>query len=954
MADRKLVLGILAHVDAGKTTLAENILYLGGVVRSPGRVDHRDTFLDTDRQERERGITIFSKQARFVRGGVEVILLDTPGHVDFSAETERTLQVLDCAVLVISGADGVQGHVPTLWRLLERYRVPVFLFINKMDQPGTDAAALMAELKRRLNNNCVYFGGLPESLYGSDREFYEELAVSDEALLERYLDTGGPIGGDVVTELVAARKVFPCYFGSALKGDGVEALLDGLLRYTAAPRYPDAFGARVYKIARDEQGNRLSYIKITGGTLKVKQTVLTGRGAHGAADGDGPDAGKRGGEAASSADSAFAEKIDQIRLYSGSRYTTAQEVSAGDVCALVGPCHTFCGEGLGVETGNIIPLTESVMTYRVMLPEGCDVHKTYQMLCQLEEEEPLLHVVWRERQEEIQIRLMGEIQTEVLRKMIAERYGLEVDFDRGSIAYRETIASAAEGVGHYEPLRHYAEVHLLLEPGEPGSGLVFGTACSEDVLDRNWQRLVLTHLEEKEHLGILTGSPVTDMRITLVSGRAHPKHTEGGDFRQAVYRAVRQGLCRAGCVLLEPVCSFRLELPAGLVGRAMSDLQGRSARFSQPETDGETAVLSGTVPASEAAAYRTEVLAYSGGRGTLDTTFAGYEPCHNAEEVIAAIGYDAQRDTENPCGSVFCAHGAGFVVEWDRVEEYMHLESAVREAKPQQAAVRRSASVTDAIGQDEIDEIMNRTYGVRERKKQGWARTIRPVGTDSAAQHTGTDSAARHTGTNSAAQQGEADTAARPAVSQADRKAAQRENREEYLLVDGYNIIFAWDSLKKLAADSLDAARSRLTDILCNYQASRGMRLILVFDAYKVKGNPGSTTRCHNIDVVYTAEAETADQYIEKVTHRLSRDCQVRVATSDGLEQMIILGAGAVRMSARELEEDVALCEKRLREEYTEKTVIEPGGRNYLLPDIPGELRNGAERTAPGESDEQP
>ena len=951
MGNKKLVVGILAHVDAGKTTLAESILYTSGGIRKLGRVDHKDAFLDTDRQERDRGITIFSKQALVSWRDMDITLLDTPGHVDFSAEAERTLQVLDYAVLVISGADGVQGHVLTLWRLLKRYHVPVFLFINKMDQPDTDAAALLAELKDKLDERCVAFGE-------RDQAFYEEIAVCDEELLERYLDIDFSEDGarpgnmqpaetlidrEVVAALTAQRKVFPCFFGSALKVEGVEELLDGLYDYTQTPSYPDTFGARVYKIARDTQGTRLTYVKITGGALKVKQTIQTHGESRAYRNGGG--------------DALAEEKIDQIRIYSGSKYTVEQEAAAGTICALTGPVTTFCGEGLGAERENTVPLLKPVMTYRIVLPDACDVHQMYQKLCQLEEEEPQLHIVWKEQVGEIQAQLMGEVQIEILKNIISERFGVDVDFGEGSIAYRETIVLPVEGVGHYEPLRHYAEVHLLMEPGEPGSGLVFDAKCSEDMLDRNWQRLVLTHLEEKEHIGVLTGFPITDMKLTLVAGRAHLKHTEGGDFRQATYRAVRQGLCKAQSVLLEPVYTFRLELPTSLIGRGMTDMQAKSAKFGAPETTGDYAVLIGTVPASEMAGYQAEVLAYSGGKGRLHTELRGYEPCHNADAVIEAIGYDAMRDTQNPCGSVFCAHGAGFVVEWDQVEEYMHLGSVLKEGgfpltleqdsfglpdgagdgfSGQGRMIQRSARGTghspDSIGQDEIDEIMNRTYGTKERKKQGWAKTIRAAGhSESRREIPGAESgeaAAHHKGK---------------------RDSHGSEPQEEYLLVDGYNIIFAWDFLRELADVNLDGARGRLMDILSNYQGYRKMHLILVFDAYKVKGNPGSTVRYHNIDVVYTKEAETADRYIERVTHEIGRKHKVRVATSDGLEQLIIMGAGAVRVSAAEFQEEVMAAGEELRQMFLDNHIRSAGDKNYLLADASEEVTAYVEKVKHGE-----
>ncbi len=933
--------GLLAHVDAGKTTLAESILYTSGQIRKLGRVDHRDAFLDTDEQERDRGITIFSKQAQLGWKDMDITLLDTPGHVDFSAEMERTLQVLDYAILVISASDGVQGHVLTLWKLLERYHVPVFLFLNKMDQPGADADRLLIQLKDKLDGRCVRFGE-------KDAAFYEEIAVCDEEVLEQYLETEMPIEDQVIAGLIRDRKLFPCYTGSALRVEGIDRLLNGLYIYAQMPEYGRDFGARVYKISRDTQGNRLTYVKVTGGELRVKQILsVTGRNS-------GPDAVRE-------------EKVDQVRIYSGSKYTVVQEAAAGTVCALTGLVSTFCGQGLGTEQGDVVPVTEPVMTYRVGLPEGCDVHQMYDKLCQLEEEEPQLHLVWKEQVGEIHAQLMGEVQIEVLRNLIAERFGTDVFFEEGSIVYKETIIDRVEGVGHFEPLRHYAEVHLILEPGDPGSGLQTDTACSEDELDRNWQRLVLTHLEEREHPGVLTGAPITDMRIILAAGRAHKKHTEGGDFRQATYRAVRQGLCKAQSVLLEPVYAFRLELPLELIGRGMTDMQGRAGKFEAPETEGEYAVLKGTVPVSKMAGYQAQVRAYSGGKGRLYLELKGYAPCHNTEEVIAAIGYEAEHDVENPCGSVFCAHGAGFVVPWDQVEEYMHLESTLHagrhdsqgetgygtEQNPegfwgsvdaeeglsasQPQAVRYgnlrrergsgSGTRADVIGQDEIDEIMNRTYGTRERKKQGWARTIRPSGHE--VRKTAGVDAGPGSRTDSASQ-------------------------EEYLLVDGYNIIFAWDSLKELARTNLDSARGKLMDILSNFQGYRKMHLILVFDAYKVKGNPGSAVRYHNIDVVYTKEAETADQYIEKVTHEIGRRHHVRVATSDGLEQLIIMGAGAVRVSARELQEEVMAVSEELRQSFIEPPVRDHGrdgnGRNYLLDGASEEVRKYVEQVKADET----
>lgn len=932
MGGKKTVIGLLAHVDAGKTTLAERMLYMAGEIRNPGRVDHRDTFLDTDAQERDRGITIFSKQARFSWKDCEVTLMDTPGHVDFSAEMERTLQVLDCAVLIINGADGVQSHTLTLWRLLERYQVPTFLFINKMDQQGTDADRLLSGVQKELDGRCVSFacpGGVRTDA------FYENVAVCDETLLERYLERmENIISDEEIASLVENRKLFPCFFGSALHGDGVETLLDALMAYAPTPKHGENFGARVFKITRDAQGNRLTHIKVTGGSLKVKQTITTTHGRDGAGTDEAelPKGGGMGAPAKSGRPDGAAgdcvEKIDQIRQYSGEKYVTVQEAEAGSICAILGPEHTFCGQGLGAEQACVLPVLEPVMTYRVNLPDGCDIHDMYTKLCKLEEEDPQLHLVRQEQSGELHVRLMGEVQIEILKKLISGRFGIEVDFDEGSVLYKETIADVAEGVGHFEPLRHYAEVHLILEPGERGSGLTFRSCCSEDKLERNWQRLILTHLEEKTHLGVLTGSPITDMQITLAAGKSHVKHTEGGDFRQATYRALRQGLCRAGSVLLEPVYAFRMELPALFVGRAMSDVQAMSGSFDAPETAGEEAVLTGTVPVSEFGGYQTKMIAYTGGKGRLFTRLQGYEPCHNTDEVVERIGYEAEHDTENPCGSVFCAHGAGFVVEWDRVEAYMHLEPVLKPGwrlsdgsiygvdnesdqdgqyswygqgggtgdngagngagagNFAERYAKRSAdgrSTVDYIGQEEVEEIFARTFGTKEPKKQGWARTIRAK-------------------------------AAAPA--EVEYRGGQT-RQEEYLLVDGYNIIFAWEELSSLAKSDLNAARCRLMDILCNYQALCKMHLILVFDAYRVKGNPGSVERYHNIDVVYTKEVETADQYIERVTHEMSRkNHRVRVATSDGLEQIIIMGAGAIRVSARELLEEIRAAEKEMRENF--------------------------------------
>ncbi|MDO4323322.1 MAG: TetM/TetW/TetO/TetS family tetracycline resistance ribosomal protection protein [Lachnospiraceae bacterium] len=894
---KHLCIGILAHVDAGKTTLAEGILYLTGSIRKLGRVDHQDAFLDNFELERARGITIFSKQAELMLGDLPVTLLDTPGHVDFSAEMERTLQILDYAVLVISGADGVQGHVETLWRLLERYQIPVFLFVNKMDQQGTDRAMLLQELTKRLDHRCIDFGPLAErdrkqnggALPEGWKDFQENLAMCDESVLERYLEEGD-ISDEDIAELIAERKVFPCYFGSALKIQGVEELLAGIRSYGRAPDYPEKFGARVYKITRDSQGNRLTHMKITGGTLRVKE-LLTNRREPGEDTAAG--AGGSGAEI-------WEQKADQIRIYSGSGFQPAAEAGAGVVCAVTGLEYTYAGEGLGAETEAELPLLEPVLSYRIELPPECDVHKTFLQLRQLEEEEPELHIVWDEQLGEIHAQLMGEVQIEVLKNIIRQRFGIWVEFGSGSIVYKETIEAPVEGMGHFEPLRHYAEVHLLLEPAERGSGLQFASDCSEDVLSRNWQRLILTHLEEKQHRGVLTGSEITDMRITLIAGRAHQKHTEGGDFRQATYRAVRHGLKRAKSILLEPVYEFSLEVPAESVGRAMADIQKMYGSFEPPVIEGETAVLKGQAPVVTMRGYQTELAAYTKGRGRLLCTLKGYEECHNAEEVIAERGYDSEADLDNPTGSVFCAHGAGFVVSWDKVQEYMHVESgwsteneAAPEVPEETGSGRAYASPGGpAVDEKELEEIFARTYGAVPRKRNHYTKSRRvesPGGS---------------------------------------RRPAAREAADEYLLVDGYNIIFAWDDLKELAKTNIDAARDKLMDVMCNYQGYKKNHLILVFDAYKVTGGRGEVFQYHNIHVVYTKEAETADQYIEKTVREIDKKYHVTVATSDALEQIIILGAGAARMSAAGLLEEVELMKQDIRANYLEK---QTGGKNYLF-----------------------
>ena len=853
---KQLVIGILAHVDSGKTTLSEALLYGTGTIRKLGRVDHKDAFLDTDALEKARGITIFSKQALFTAGDTDFTLLDTPGHVDFSTETERTLQVLDYAVLVISGTDGVQSHTETLWRLLRRYRIPTFVFVNKMDLPGPGREALLTQLNRRLGDGFVDFGAEQ-----ADRD--EALALCDERLMETMLDRGILTDTDLIPA-IARRHVFPCWFGSALKLQGVDALVEGLDRYTRPAPALEAFGAKVFKVSQDEQGNRLTWLRVTGGVLKVK-AQLTGE-----ADGE-----------------PWAEKANQLRLYSGAKFTLAERIGPGQVCAVTGLTKARPGEGLGAERDSDLPVLEPVLSYQVLLPEGADVHAALGKLHRLEEEEPQLHVVWNETLGEIHVQLMGEIQLEVLKSLLAERYGLEVSFGPGGILYKETITEAMEGVGHYEPLRHYAEVHLKLEPLPRGSGMQFAADCREEVLDKNWQRLVLTHLEEKQHLGVLIGAPLTDVKITLIAGRAHLKHTEGGDFRQATYRAVRQGLMMADQIhktqLLEPWYAFRLELPSDNVGRAMNDIQNMGGSFDPPETgaDGDTTLLTGTAPASTMRSYPMEVVGYTRGRGHLTLTLDGYRPCHNAAEVIEAAGYEPEHDLDNPADSVFCAHGAGFVVPWEQVRSHMHVDSGwgktAKTEEAVQARPRRMAAYRATLEEDaELLKIFEQTYG--------------PIKRDPLAAFRPTQKRERP-----------------------DFNAEQWEIQPEYLLVDGYNIIFAWDELNALSKESLEAARHRLMDILCNYQGFKKCVLILVFDAYRVPGSPGSIEQYHNIHVVYTREAETADMFIERVTHEIGKGRRVRVATSDGMEQVIILGHGALRVSARMFHEEVQEAEKEIR-----------------------------------------
>ena len=851
---KQTAIGILAHVDSGKTTLSEALLYCTGNLQKLGRVDHRDSFLDTYALERDRGITIFSKQAVLACDNARYYLLDTPGHVDFSAETERTLQVLDYAILVVSGTDGVQSHTKTLWRLLQKYRVPCFLFVNKMDLPGADKTRLLNNLKGALSDACIDF-----SDEGSDA-FLENIALCDEDLLVKY-EENAITDADMI-DAIRRRRLFPCFFGSALKLEGVERFWNAVQRLTRMPAYGGEFGAKVYKIAEDNQGNRLTFLKVTGGVLRVKDVLPSPRNTSG-------------------------EKVNQIRVYSGEKFTAVSEAAAGTVCAVTGVTFTRSGDGLGAEADSGLPVLEPVLTYRVALPPQVSAHTALAKMRILEAEDPQLNVVWDERHGDIQVQLMGEIQLEVLRSLIAERFGFDVTFGQGNIIYKETIAATVEGVGHFEPLRHYAEVHLLLKPTKRDSGLVFNTRCKEDLLDKNWQRLILTHLYEKTHLGVLTGSPITDMEISLVSGKAHAKHTEGGDFRQATYRAVRQGLRSAESILLEPVYDFVLEVPAENLGRAMNDIQRLYGSFQPPEQSADACVLTGTAPVSEMRGYAKELLQYTHGKGRLSLTLKGYEPCHNAEEVISAVAYDPDADVLNPCDSVFCSHGAGHTVKWNEVKEHMHLASALRQTAPAPVdsgsyfAKRRSQRDIFALDK-ELMHIFEQTYGPVRQKKQAERRVYKA-----------------------------------PAQPHAAKKAAPAAyDGDEYLLVDGYNLIFAWDKLREL---TFDGSRERLINILCNYQGYKKCEVIVVFDAYKVKGQQREVERVNNISVVYTKEAETADMYIEKTSHQLAKRHRVRVVTSDGLEQLIILGNGALRVPSRSFIEEVEAAEEEIRQIIAEE-----------------------------------
>lgn len=842
--NKKIALGVLAHVDSGKTTLSEAVLYLTGEIRSLGRVDNKDAFLDTNEIERSRGITIFSKQATFTLGNTDFTLLDTPGHVDFSAETERALSVLDYAVLLISAADGVQSHTMSLWKVLSRYNVPTFIFVNKMDMAVADKAALLTEIKEKLSTACIDF----ETALTEGGAEAESMAVCTDELMGEFFESGA-FSNDAIISAIEGRKLFPCYFGSALKTNGVDVLLNALDEYTRQKPAKSVFGAKVFKITTDERGNRLTHLKVTGGKLCVKDIIDE-------------------------------EKVNEIRVYSGLKYKNEQEVPAGTVCAVSGLSETFAGQGLGFEQDLVSFTFEPVFSYKIVLEDGYDVNTALRNLKKYQEEDPQLHISWREQLNEIHIQLMGEIQSEVIKSVLKDRFDMNVNFEQGGIIYKETIRDTVLGVGHFEPLRHYAEVQLIIEPGKPGSGLVFDSKCSEDMLDKNWQRLILTHLEEKTHLGVLTGAPITDMKISLVAGRAHKKHTEGGDFRQATYRAVRQGLMQADSVLLEPWYSFTLTIPTNSLGRAMTDIQNMGGKFTPPENREDQSVLKGYAPVVGLCNYSAEVRAYTHGVGILECMPAGYEPCKNQSEIVEASGYNPEQDTENTPDSVFCDHGAGYTVKWNEVHENMHLEDtrkkAAEEITAAQKAPRRSSNYAD---DDELMRIFERTYGKVQRKA--------------------------HTGFKSQ----------KLPEAVVKKYKAQKETRGEYLLVDGYNVLFAWFDLSNASNEDLDIARNYLVNRLSNYKEMRNCEIIIVFDAYKVKGNPGSQERIGNLDVVYTKEAETADSYIERTAKDKSRqNYSVKVATSDRLEQIIIFGSGAFRISADEFLKDIELAEEKLDE----------------------------------------
>ena len=842
---KKTVISILAHVDAGKTTLSEALLYTVGQLKKLGRVDNKNAFLDSYELERRRGITIFSKQAVLKTQNMEITLLDTPGHVDFSSEAERTLQVQDYAILVISARDGVQPHTETLWRLLSRYDVPVFVFVNKMDLDGADKNAVLAELKKRLSDNCVDFTA-------SEEELSENAALCDEKLMEKYLEQG-EISGEEISAAIKERKIFPCWFGSALKLEGVAEFIEGLEKYTLKQYYGSEFGARVFKISRDPQGNRLTYMKITGGSLKARSVI-----SYSAKDGE-----KR-----------LEEKANMLRIYSGEKFEPTDEVTAGGVCAVLGLSATYPGQGLGFEKDFFKPVLEPVLTYRVLLPAEISPVEFLPKLRQLEEEDPQL-LVSGNATGEIYVHLMGEIQAEVLQSLVEERFGVHIEFDHGSIIYKETVAAPVEGVGHFEPLRHYAEVHLLIEPGEPESGITVDSLCREEVLSKNWQRLIITHVLEKTHRGVLIGAPLTDAKITLVAGRAHVKHTEGGDFRQATYRALRQGLMKAENVLLEPYYAFRLEVPAEQLGRAVSDIRVMDGKIASPESDGITAVITGRTPVSEMRSYQSDVMAYTKGKGKLALFPDGYSPCHNAEKVITAAGYDPEADLENTPDSVFCSHGAGVTVKWYDVEKYMHVTGGIDIASENQIPILPDAKLLKRnlnIDDKELEAIMEREFGPIKRRKYSEAVLDTPKTTQ-----------------------------ALP-------------NKKEYIIVDGYNLMFAWEGLAGLAKENFDAARHILTDILCNYRGYTKCELVLVFDGYKVKGNAGEKSDYKGIHLVYTKEDETGDMYIEKLVEEVGKNYSVKVVTSDNLIQVSALRAGVLRVPAREFIKEIERVNAQIKE----------------------------------------
>lgn len=846
---KKIVIGILAHVDAGKTTLSEGMLYLSGAIRQLGRVDHQNAFLDYDSQERNRGITIFSKQAIFEWKDIEITLIDTPGHADFSAEMERTLQILDYAIVVINGLDGIQTHSETIWNLLQHYQIPTFLFINKMDLTSYSQTQLLDNIQQYLSEQCLDFTV-------QDDLFYESLALMDDVLLDEYL-LHHTISSRKIASAIQERKVFPVYFGSALKNEGIIPFIDALHLYTKDPVYQQEFGAIVYKVTHDH-GERLTHMKLTGGSIHAKEKLWNG------------------------------EKIDQIRRYSGLKYETLTEAHAGMVIALKGLKTIQPGTRLGPETSINQPVLSSYMNYRIVLPTGCDEHQMYKNLQLLAEEDPTLHVTYHLKHHEIRIQLMGEIQIEILKNIIQERFHETVEFDQGQILYKETITDAVEGVGHFEPLRHYAEVHLLLEPLELGSGLQFESQCSEDILSRPYQRLILSHLQEKEHLGVLTGSPITDMKIILLTGKAHQKHTEGGDFREATYRAIRQGLKSTKSILLEPYFEFRLEIPQECLSRALYDIEEKQGTFEILETTQESVAIVGEAPVVCMQNYYQDVIAYTKGKGKLSCSLKGYQPCHNQEEVLSLMNYDSESDTMNPTGSIFCLHGAGFYVNWDQVKDYMHVQSEWSPVR--HSEVYEKNYTTQFSRDDDLDEIFTRTYGPIKRRLADDYYHKEPV-----------------------------------------QESMMLKTKPECLLVDGYNVIHAWDELKGIAQDNLEGARLRLMDMMCNYQGYKNCLLILVFDAYKVKGNLGTTQQYHNIHIVYTKEAQTADMYIERITHHMSDEYHVIVATSDALEQLIVIGGGAYRMSSRELMLDLERLNQEKQKEFKDQ---QPKSRNYLLEDL--------------------